>query len=61
MRKEKTYFEQVPVEMAETALEKATTLAAIIAAYPALFPMLDREVMSVSSKQRERFFPRECR
>ncbi len=29
MRKGKTYFEQVPVEIAETVLKKATTVAEI--------------------------------
>jgi hypothetical protein len=61
MRKEKTYFEQVPVEMAETVLKKATTLAEILQASPELFPMLDREVTSPPSKRREKILPRELR
>ncbi len=61
MRKEKTYFEQVPVEIAETVLEKATTVAEILRASPTLFPMLDREVALPSSKRREAFLPMERR
>jgi hypothetical protein len=63
MRKAETHYEQVPVEVAETVLEKATTLAAILRAYPALFPMLDREVASPPPKrgERENVLPRERR
>jgi hypothetical protein len=61
MRKGKTHFEQVPIEMAETVLKKAATLAAILQASPDLFPMLDREVAPPPSKQRAKFLLMEHR